>query len=256
MSQTRILSWNVNGIRAAERKGLLDWVASENPDILCLQETKATADQLSAELKNVAGYEVYFNSAERKGYSGVAIYTKPQPEQVTGSFPVESFSQEGRVLAADYADFTLFNVYFPNGQSSKERLQYKMQFYDDFLVFVEEVKQRGRNIVICGDVNTAHKEIDLARPKENEKTSGFLAEERAWIDKLLAHGYVDTFRAFNQEPGNYTYWDQMTRARNRNVGWRIDYFFVNEALAPRVKAGFILADVMGSDHCPIGIEIQ
>ncbi len=256
MSGIRILSWNVNGIRAAEKKGFLDWFASERPDILCLQETKAAEEQLSASLKNVEGYDAYFNSAERKGYSGVAIYTKPQPAQVTSSFPVESFTQEGRVLSVEYGDFVLFNVYFPNGKASSERLKYKMDFYDDFLGFVEEVKQGGKNVVICGDVNTAHKEIDLARPRENENVSGFLAEERAWIDKLLEHGYVDTFRVFNQEPANYTYWDQITRARDRNVGWRIDYFFVNEAFAPRVKAGFILADVMGSDHCPIGIEID
>ena len=252
----RIISWNVNGIRAVHKKGFLEWLAKESPDILCVQETKASEDQLPAALKDIPGYDSYFVSAEKKGYSGVAVYTKPKPDQVTSSFSVESFSQEGRVLAVDFGQFVLLNVYFPNGKSSAERLKYKLDFYDDFLEYADEIKERGKNVVICGDVNTAHKEIDMARPKANEATSGFLPEERAWIDKLLEHGYVDTFRMFNQEPDQYTYWDMITRARDRNVGWRIDYFFVNEAFAPRLKTGFILADVLGSDHCPIGIEID
>ncbi len=256
MSGLRILSWNVNGIRAVQKKGFLEWLAEESPDILCLQETKASEDQLASALKNIPGYDSYFASAERKGYSGVAIYTKPPPAQVTSTFSVESFTKEGRVLAADYGEFTLLNVYFPNGKSSKDRLKYKMDFYDDFLDFADGIKNGGKNVVICGDVNTAHKEIDLARPKANETTSGFLPEERAWIDKLLALGYVDTLRMFNQQPEQYSYWDQMSRARERNVGWRIDYFFVNEAFAGRVKNAFILPEVMGSDHCPVGIEIS
>jgi len=256
VSELRILSWNINGIRAAEKKGLLEWIAGESPDILCLQETKISEEKLPASLKQIEGYESYFAHAERKGYSGVAIYTKSPPLQVSSTFDVAALSGEGRVLAADYGHFVLFNVYFPNGKSSAERLQYKLDFYDAFLDFVEEYKQQGKNIVICGDVNTAHKEIDLARPKANENISGFLAEERAWIDKLLSHGYVDTFRMFNQEPEHYTYWDQMTRARDRNVGWRIDYFFVNEGFANQLAHAFILPDVMGSDHCPVGIEIN
>ena len=256
MSRLRILSWNVNGLRAVHKKGFLQWLSEENPDILCLQETKASEDQLPVGLKNIEGYQAYFASGERKGYSGVAIYTKNQPQQVLATFPVESFTKEGRVLGADYGEFVLFSVYFPNGKSSSERLEYKMDFYDDFLGYVEGVRQGGKHVIICGDVNTAHKEIDLARPKANEKISGFLPQERAWIDKLLDHGYVDTLRMFNQEPEQYSYWDQMTRARDRNVGWRIDYFFVDEAFRHRVKEGFILADVMGSDHCPVGIEID
>ena len=252
----RIISWNVNGIRAAHKKGFLEWLAKENPDIMCVQETKANEDQLPADLKEIPGYDSYFMSAEKKGYSGVAVYTKPKPDRVISPFPAESFSQEGRVLAVDYGQFVLLNVYFPNGKSSAERLKYKMDFYDDFLDFADGIKESGKNVVICGDVNTAHKAIDLARPEANERTSGFLPEERAWIDKLLEHGYVDTFRMFNQEPEQYTYWDMITRARDRNVGWRIDYFFVNEAFTQRLKTGFILADVLGSDHCPIGIEID
>ena len=252
----RIISWNVNGIRAAHKKGFLEWLDKESPDIMCIQETKASEEQLPAALKDIPGYEAYFTSAEKKGYSGVAVFTKSKPDQVTSSFPVESFSKEGRVLAVDYGQFVLLNVYFPNGKSSAERLKYKMDFYDDFLTFADGIKDGGKNVIICGDVNTAHKEIDLARPKANEATSGFLPEERAWIDKLLEHGYVDTFRMFNQEPDQYTYWDMITRARDRNVGWRIDYFFVNDGFSSRLKTGFILADVLGSDHCPIGIEID
>ena len=256
MSGMRIISWNVNGIRAAHKKGFLEWLDKESPDIMCVQETKASEDQLPAELKEIPGYDSYFVSAEKKGYSGVAVFTKSKPEAVTTAFPAESFSQEGRVLSVDYGQFVLLNVYFPNGKSSAERLKYKMEFYDDFLEYADGIKNSGKNVVICGDVNTAHKDIDLARPKANETTSGFLPEERAWIDKLLEHGYVDTLRMFNQEPDQYTYWDMITRARDRNVGWRIDYFFVNEEFSSRLKTGFILADVMGSDHCPIGIEID
>ena len=252
----RIISWNVNGIRAAHKKGFLEWLDQESPDIMCVQETKASEDQLPEALKEIPGYTSYFTSAEKRGYSGVAVFTKTKPEQVTSSFPAESFSREGRVLAVDYVEFVLLNVYFPNGKSSAERLQYKMDFYDDFLDYADGIKNSGKNLVICGDVNTAHKEIDLARPKANEATSGFLPIERAWIDKLLEHGYVDTLRVFNPEPDQYTYWDMITRARDRNVGWRIDYFFVNEGFVPRLKTGFILTDVMGSDHCPIGIEID
>ena len=256
MSRLRLLSWNVNGLRAVHRKGFLQWFSGERPDILCLQETKISEEQLSPDYREIEGYDSYFSCAERKGYSGVAIFTNTPPVKVESEFNVEILANEGRILKADYGRFTLFNVYFPNGRSSAERLKYKMDFYDAFLELVDRLVQQGKNVVICGDVNTAHKEIDLARPKANEKTSGFLAEERAWVDKLLDHGYVDTLRMFNQEPGQYSYWDQMSKARERNVGWRIDYFFVNQAFAPQVKAGFILPDVMGSDHCPVGIEIE
>ena len=251
----RALSWNVNGIRAAHKKGFLEWLGNEDPDIMCLQETKAHLDQLPEGLKDITGYHAFFSTPERKGYSGVALYSKIEPAQVTYGFGIEEFDKEGRVLIADYDRFTLFNIYFPNGQSSSERLQYKMDFYDAFLEYVENLKSKGRNIVICGDVNTAHKEIDLARPKPNEGTSGFLPQERAWMDKFLGHGYLDTLRMFSQEPEQYTYWDMMSRARERNVGWRIDYFFVNDAFSDQVKAAYILPDVMGSDHCPVGIVI-
>ena len=255
MKKIRILSWNVNGIRAAYKKGFLAWLRKEQPDILCIQETKAHPEQLSDELLNVEGYHSYFSSAVRKGYSGVAIYSKIEPKSVKNGFGIEKFDSEGRILIAEYPDYTLFNIYYPNGKARQERLDYKMEFYDEFLKYVDKLKKKGKNIIVCGDVNTAHKEIDIARPKENEKISGFLPMEREWIDKFLSHGYIDTFRMFNQEPDNYTWWDQLTRARERNVGWRIDYFYISESLKKKIKDAFILSDVMGSDHCPIGIEI-
>ena len=251
----RALSWNVNGIRAAHRKGFLEWLSEASPDILCLQETKAHWDQLPAALKDIEGYHPFFSPPERKGYSGVALYSKTEPQDVNFGFGVEKFDREGRVLRADYDRFVLFNIYFPNGQSSAERLEYKMEFYATFLEEVEKLKGQGRSIVLCGDLNTAHKEIDLARPKANENTSGFLPQERAWMDEFIAHGYLDTFRMFNQQPEQYTYWDQMSRARARNVGWRIDYFFVDQGFAQEIKGAYIFPDVMGSDHCPVGIDI-
>lgn len=251
----RALSWNVNGLRAVLKKGFVEWFSKESPEILCLQETKAHQDQLPDSLKDVEGYRSYFSSPEKKGYSGVALYTKTEPIRVTFGLGIEEFDKEGRVIIADFGQFELLNIYFPNGQSSRERLTYKMEFYDAFLELVDQLTSQGKSVVVCGDLNTAHKEIDLARPKANEKTSGFLPEERAWMDKFLSHGYVDTFRMYNQQPEQYSYWDQMSRARDRNVGWRIDYFFVSEDFSDRVKGAFIYPDVMGSDHCPVGIDI-
>jgi exodeoxyribonuclease-3 len=255
MKRIRILSWNVNGIRAAYRKGFLDWFLKEKPDVLCLQEVKAAAEQLPPELREVAGYQTFSSSAERKGYSGVLLYSKEKPKSVKTGLGIERFDSEGRILIAEYPAFLVFNVYFPNGKASKERLRFKMDFYDAFLEYADTLKKKGKKLVICGDVNTAHQEMDLARPKENAKVSGFLPEERAWIDKFIAHGYVDTFRMFNRQPGQYTWWDLKTKARERDVGWRIDYFFVSDNLKKNVKSSFILSDVMGSDHCPIGIDV-
>lgn len=257
LNKFRILSWNVNGIRAIQKKGFVDWMLKENPDILCLQETKASPEQLSDELINIKGYKSYFSSSiVKKGYSGVAIYTKQEPIKVIHGFGIPKFDDEGRIIVADYKDFVLINIYYPNGKASAERLKYKMDFYDAFLDFAEKLKSKGKKLVICGDVNTAHKEIDIARPKENENTSGFLKIERDWMDKFISHGYMDTFRMFNQEPEQYTWWDLITRARERNVGWRIDYFFISENFKKNLKNAFILPDVMGSDHCPVGIELE
>ena len=252
-----LLSWNVNGLRALHRHGdFMDWFLKEQPDALCLQETKALAEQLDPALLQIEGYHAYFNSAERKGYSGVALYSREEPREVVHGLGIPEFDSEGRVIQADYGSFLLFGVYFPNGKMSPERLNYKMRFYDAFLQRIESLRADGRDVVVCGDVNTAHTEIDLARPGPNAKFSGFLPEERAWIDQWLAAGYLDTFRMFSDEPGNYTYWDQKFDSRSRNVGWRIDYFVVSQALAPRVERAWILSDVYGSDHCPIGIELN
>ena len=253
---TRLLSWNVNGIRAVSRKGALDWFLDERPDILCLQETKAREEQLPDELRNLEGYHLYMSIPERKGYSGVALYTKTEPGSVSYELGMEKFDREGRVIEADYGDFMLLNVYFPNGKASPERLRYKMDFYSHFLAHVDALRENGRNVVICGDVNTAHRKIDLARPGPNSKVSGFLPVEREWIDELLSHGFADTFRMFDEGPGNYSWWDYKSRARERNVGWRIDYFFVDMELSKRVSSAFILSDVTGSDHCPVGIEMS
>lgn len=249
----KILSWNVNGIRAVQKKGFLEWIGKESPDILCLQETKAMPEQLDEELLNPAGYTSYWNHPERKGYAGVAVYTREKPENVETDFGPDKFDTEGRALFLHYKDFILMNLYYPNGGSGPVRLKYKLDFYDAFLEYADSLK--NRKLVICGDVNTAHKEIDLARPKQNEMVSGFLPEERAWLDKLVSHGYIDTFREFNQEGGNYSWWDYKTRSRERNVGWRIDYFFVTKKIMPRVKNAFIMTEVTGSDHCPVGIEL-
>ena len=256
MSKLRLVSWNVNGLRAVQKKGFLEWFNEESPDILCLQETKINRPQLSKALAEVPGYTAYFSPQERKGYSGVALYTKREPASIDYGLGIERFDSEGRTVVADFEDFVLLGIYFPNGKRSAERLQYKMDFYDAFLDYVDGLTAQGRQVVVCGDVNTAHTEIDLARPKENAKVSGFLPSEREWIDKFLAHGYADPFRMFNQEGDNYTYWDQMTKARERNVGWRIDYFFASNGFTNRISDAFIRSEVQGSDHCPIGIEIE
>jgi exodeoxyribonuclease-3 len=256
MKEHTILCWNVNGIRAMKKKGFLDWLRQESPDIMCCQETKVQADQLDEELASPEGYRSYWNHAGTKGYSGVVTYYREEPLSVSYGFDDADIPIEGRVLITEHPHFTLFNIYFPNGKGDQERLDYKLRFYDVFLDFADGIRKKGKKLVICGDVNTAHKEIDIARPKANENISGFLPEERAWIDKFISHGYVDTFRQFNQEPGQYTWWDLKSGARARNVGWRLDYFFVSEDLLPAVKSSFIMSGVMGSDHCPVGIVLK
>lgn len=255
MAELRMLSWNVDGLRAIIGKGFLDWLAKEQPDVLCLQETKVGLHQVPEALKNLQGYHAFWVAGEKPGYSGVALLSRTAPLSVRLGFGVERFDKEGRTQVADYGEFVLYNVYFPNGKASAERLRYKMEFYEAFLAHVQELLVEGRKVVVCGDVNTAHKEIDLARPKENEKVSGFLPEERAWIDRFLAAGFVDTFRLFTYEGGHYSWWDYKSRARERNVGWRIDYFFVSRNLVAQVRSAFIVPEVMGSDHCPVGIEL-
>ena len=251
----KILSWNVNGIRAMQKKGFLDWLYKESPDILCIQETKAQKEQLTSDLINPTDYYTYWNSAERKGYSGVAIFSKTKPLLVENNLGINRFDVEGRVIIAHYPEFTLYNIYFPNGRAREERLEYKMDFNEELLSHFQNISSE-KKIILCGDLNTAHKEIDLARPKENSKVSGFLPMERNWIDRLESENFVDVFRFYNSEPENYTYWDTITRARERNVGWRIDYFFVKANFLSEISNASIMADVMGSDHCPISINIE
>ena len=256
MKTLKLISWNVNGIRAVAKKGFLEWFNNENADVVCLQETKAWEEQLEDSLKNIPGYFSYFSQAEKKGYSGVAIYTKEEPVKVDKGFGIPKFDSEGRILIAEFKEYVLYNIYYPNGKMSPERLQYKMDFYEAFQKHIVEMKNNGKKIVICGDVNTAHKEIDLSRPKENEKTSGFLPMERVWIDRFLAEGFFDSLRLFTDDAGLYTWWDLVTRARERNVGWRIDYFYISDNLKRNIRNAFIQPEVMGSDHCPIGIELK
>ena len=253
----RLISWNVNGVRAVWKKGFGDWFKAEKADVVCLQETKAQPDQLTPEILNPHGYHGEWHWGEKKGYSGVATFSKTAPAKVDRGFGIPEFDNEGRVLITKHGDVTLFNIYFPNGKAREERLKFKMDFYDALLKKVlPRYRKRGDDkIVICGDVNTAHKDIDLARPKENRKISGFLPQECEWMDRLLADGFIDTFREFEKGPNHYSWWDQQSRARDRNIGWRIDYFFISANLRPRLKSAWIQPATLGSDHCPVGIEL-
>jgi len=256
MTTLTLLSWNVNGVRAIHRKGFLPWLAETAPDILCLQETKAQAAQLPAALAQPAGYHSFWHGAERKGYSGTALLSREEPLAVQFGLGREEFDQEGRTIIAEYPAFTLINCYFPNGSRDHSRVPFKLAFYDAFLEKCQQLRQQGQAVVFCGDINTAHREIDLAHPKANQKTTGFLPEERAWLDKVVEAGYVDTFRHFYPEAtGQYTWWSMPTRARERNVGWRLDYFFVGQEFLPAVRGAFIMPEVMGSDHCPVGLQL-
>lgn len=253
----KIVSWNVNGLRSLAKDGYWQTFLKETkPDIFCLQETKAHPEQLSEEFLSPAGYSAFFSSCEiKKGYSGVALYSRAEPLSVRYGMGIKEFDQEGRLIMAEYEDFWLINAYFPNGGRGPERLDYKMRFYDAFLSFIEHLR-RQKSVIFCGDINTAHEEIDLARPKENSNTTGFLSEERAWIDEVIAVGYIDTFRHLHPNTKDaYTYWDTITRARERNVGWRIDYFFAASELMPRIKKAEIHNSIFGSDHCPLSITL-
>ena len=259
----RIISWNVNGLRANVKKGGFDWFLNEAPDIYCLQETKAHPEQLDEETRNPKDYLSYFDHSKgRKGYSGVAIYVKKglkigAPVKVEYGLGVVELDQEGRFIALFFKDFVLINLYFPNGGGGPERLAYKLHFYKEFLKYINKQRKSGLEVIFCGDVNTAHTEIDLARPKENEKNTGFLPIERAWIDEVISAGYMDTFRAKHPDAKDkYSYWDMKTFARDRNVGWRIDYFFASESIFKKIKTATIIDTVMGSDHCPIEITLD
>ena len=253
-----IISWNVNGLRAVHRKGNIKEVFDMKPDILCLQETKSLPDQLPSELSAPSGYHPYFHfPTEKKGYSGVAIYSKEKPIKVSRDIGVEQLDQEGRLIMTEYQGLTLINCYFPNGGGAPERLRYKLDFYDYFLEFINKLHGKQPNIIFCGDLNVAHKPIDLARPKENETHVGFLPIERAWMDKLISNGWTDIFRHFYPDKAEaYTYWDMKTFARERNVGWRIDYFFSSPEMLKNITSIEILDKVLGSDHCPIKLTLK
>jgi exodeoxyribonuclease-3 len=257
---TKIISWNVNGIRAWYKKGALKELLKEKPDVFCFQETKAHHEQLPEELVNVPGYQSFFDHSKgRKGYSGVAVYVKSikyKVESVDYGFGIEELDQEGRFLAVHLKDFTIITCYFPNAGVKPERLEFKMKFYDAFLSYIEKLKKKQPNIIFCGDVNTAHNEIDLARPKANENHTGFLRIERDWIDKIVKKGWIDSFRHLHPKKVQYSWWDMKTFARNRNIGWRIDYFFVSPALEKKIKKAEILDQIFGSDHCPIELVIS
>jgi len=250
-----IISWNVNGIRAVANKEALKWIDERQPDILCLQEIKALPEQIPTDLFETEFATLNVNSADKKGYSGTAIFSQLISEYTDNRHDID-LAREGRIVEQDYGDFVLFNVYFPNGQKDEERLALKLKFYDDFLTYCDKLRDEGKSIVICGDVNTAHREIDLKNPKANSKTSGFLPIEREWMDKLVDHGYVDTFRYVNgDKEEEYSWWSYRSGARAKNVGWRIDYFFISDDLTEVLEDAFILQEVTGSDHCPVGIRL-
>lgn len=252
----RLVSWNVNGFRAVAKKNFWEWLAACGADVVGLQETKLSLDQIGEREANPPGYTTYWNHSKvKKGYSGTACLCRIPPLSASMGLPDSRFQGEGRSILLEYNEFYLFNIYFPNGQMNDGRLQFKLGYYDAWLAYAEELRKR-KPIVVCGDFNTAHTEIDLKNPKANAETSGFLPIERAWIDKLISAGYVDTFRMFEPGPGHYSWWSYRFKARERNAGWRIDYFFVSEELRDKVKSAWIEHQVPGSDHCPVGIELE
>lgn len=252
----KLISWNVNGIRAAEKKGFLDWLGSSGGDVVAVQETKAQPDQLSEALRNPQGYQADWNWGEKKGYSGTATYTRLTPIKIKKGLGAVRFDTEGRALIHEFEHFVFFNIYFPNGGRGMEYVAHKLAFYKRFLEVAQEYIKAGRGVVVTGDFNTAYAEIDLARPKENVKTSGFMTEEREGLGEFFKIGLIDTFRYLHPNTVKYTYWDQVTRARERNVGWRIDYFMVSPALKDKIAVAEIHNEVIGSDHCPISLVLD
>ncbi len=256
----RILTWNVNGFRSVVRNGFFDWLSKESPDVLCLQETKCNPSQLDESHLAPFGYQTYWHSAKKLGYSGVAVFCKTNktctPKTVYEGIGISEIDDEGRVLVAEFEDFTLINAYFPNSQREHARLGFKLKFCKDMLKYCEKFKKAGRNIILCGDYNIAHKEIDLRNPKSNENNPGFLPQERAWMDEFLSNGYCDTFRNFIQEGGHYTWWSYRPGVRERNIGWRIDYHCVNERFLPAIEKSRILNSIYGSDHCPVELVLK
>ncbi len=251
----KILSWNVNGIRAVLKKGFLDFLAEQDPDVLCLQETRAHPDHVPP--LQLPQYEVHWNwCPENPGYSGTAVFTKIKPIDVSRGVGIAKHDQEGRVLTAEFVDFYLVDVYVPNSKQDLSRLPYRTDEWDvDFLAYLKKLEKK-KPVIFCGDLNVAHKEIDLTHPKANERNHGFTKEERAGFERFVKNGFIDTFREFCDEGGHYTWWRQFNRCRERNIGWRIDYFLISKSLRPKLEDAFILPKVMGSDHCPVGIELR
>ncbi len=255
----KLYSWNVNGLRAVLKKDFFASVQSLDADVLALQETKLQEDQLTDAMRGIPGYTSHFAFASvKKGYSGVATYCRMATKRAKYGLGIERFDAEGRIIELDLGDFIFFNIYFPNGQMSEERLQYKLNFYDEFFDYAGKLRKKGRSLVICGDYNTAHNEIDLKNPKANEKRSGFLRIERDWLDRIVADGYVDTFRTLYPETVKYSWWSYRFKARDRNAGWRIDYFFVTPDMMEKgwVKDAVIENGIFGSDHCPVGLILE
>jgi exodeoxyribonuclease-3 len=253
----RIISYNVNGIRSAMKKGFLEWLQSDPADIVCLQEIKAEKDNVDYKAIEALGYQTYWYSAEKKGYSGVAIFTKRQPDSMYYGNGIMQSDAEGRVIRADYGDVTLINTYFPSGTTGEIRQTYKYQWLDEYFEYIQTLRKERPKIIVCGDYNIAHKEIDIHNPKGNVKTSGFLPEERKWLDKFVESGMVDTLRVFNPDPHHYSWWSQrFPTVREQNKGWRIDYFMVTEPLTNVLKGACIMPDVKHSDHCPVFLDIE
>jgi exodeoxyribonuclease-3 len=246
----KLISWNVNGIRAVLGKGFLDYVNAEDPDILCLQETRAHPDQVDMSLKQYPHH--FWNSAEKKGYSGTAIFSKTEPLGVFYEMGKKDHTGEGRIITVEYKEYYLVNVYTPNAQQGLARLDYRMEWDRDFLLFLKNL-EKNKPVVFCGDLNVAHKEIDLKNPKANRNNAGFTDQEREGFSNYVNYGFIDTFREFNQEPGQYTWWSYRFNAREKNIGWRIDYFCISASLRPSLQDAFIRPEVLGSDHCPVGI---
>ncbi len=249
----KLISWNVNGLRAVLRKNFLEYLGEENPDVMCLQETKAR--EMDVEPVWPKEYEAYWNSAEKKGYSGTAILTRVKPLDVIRGIGEEAHDREGRVLALEFGDYYLVNVYVPNSQRELTRLEYRQQWDRAFLDFLKRLEQK-KPVIVCGDMNVAHMEIDLSNPKANVRNHGFTIEEREGFSALVRAGFVDTFREFEKGGGFYTWWSVMSNARARNIGWRIDYFLISAALRPRLRSAFIRPEIRGSDHCPVGVELD
>jgi exodeoxyribonuclease-3 len=252
----KLASWNVNGLRACARSGFGDWLAREAADVVCVQEIKAREEDLPEEILHPAGYHSFWHSAKKPGYSGVAIYSRKEPISVTYGLGERSIDDEGRVLLAEFKNFSIISSYFPNSQRDHARLPYKLKFCTKFLSFCERQKQTGKSLLICGDFNIAHQEIDLRNPKPNVKNAGFLPDERSWMTAFLKKGYVDGFRHFNQDPGHYTWWSYRPGVRSRNIGWRIDYFMSDENSRTRLQRAYHQPEVMGSDHCPVVLNIK